>query len=372
MPGRIDTLILKVAERCNLNCSYCYIYQHADRGFLYRPKIMSDEVFDQVLVRVKEYCDRRGSYRMNLTMHGGEPTLNGAQRLGRLVERAHEVLQQHLGDISMQTNATLIDREWIQTIRHHNIRVGVSLDGPAKLHDRVRVDHTGRGSHAATLRGLRLLQKAGLSPGVLCVINPEVVGLEVYRYFRSLGVKKIDFLLPDVSHDNKDRLYGHCGVTPVADYLIPVFNQWFAEDDPEVRIRLFWSLISAMMGGLQKTDAFGNPLMSYLIIETDGSIQALDALRVCEDGIADSGLNVLQHGFDDLHVGLPLVHQVVHEGIPLSAVCEACSEREICGGGYLPHRYSRDKGFNNPSVWCKDILKLLAHIRSQVTDAVSV
>src|SRR5262249_39016036 len=107
----------------------------------------------------------------------------------------------------------------------------------------------------------------------------------------------------------------------------------------------------------------GNPLLSYLIVETDGSIEALDVLRVCGDGMTASGLNVLRDGFDDLSRGAPLVHQAVHEGFPLCSTCVACEFARVCGGGSLPHRYARVNAFDNPSAWCADILTLLRHMR---------
>ena len=366
MPGSIDHLIVKVAELCNLNCSYCYLYQHEDQSFRRRPKVMTDAVFDRMLGRVEEYRARRAPHQMSLVFHGGEPTLIGAARMARLAARAREVLGKVLADLSMQTNATLLDEQWVDVIRQHRIRICVSVDGPPEVHDAVRIDHAGRGSHAATLEGLALLDRAGIAPSILCVIKAGADGRSIYRYFRSLGIARMDFLLPDVSHDNKSRFYGDCGETPVADYLIPIFDDWFGEGDPEIRIRVFWSLLASLLGGSPQSDAFGNPLVSYLIVETDGAIQGLDALRVCADGIAESGLNVMEHGFDDLHLGLPLVHQLVHVGVPLSATCRSCPEVAICGGGYLPHRYSRKNGFDNPSVWCQDIQKLLEHVRSRL------
>ena len=209
------------------------------------------------------------------------------------------------------------------------------------------------------------MQDAGLEPGILCVINPAASGIMIYRYFRSLNIQGMNFLFPDFTHESKDRFCAY-GDTPVADYLIPIFDEWFGEDDPTVRIKLFWELIRRIMGREPEGDAFGNPLLSYLVIDTDGTIQALDALKVCEENIAESGLDVLKNGFDDLQYGLPLVHRMVHVGIPLSAECQQCTERSVCGGGYMPHRYSKGKGFDNPSMWCKDIFKLLAHIRSRV------
>ena len=202
------------------------------------------------------------------------------------------------------------------------------------------------------------------------LLAPGQSGLEVYRYFRSLGIRRMNFLPPDVTHDSRERFFGS-QATPVADYLIPIFDEWFAEDDPDIRVSLFWSLLTLLLGGNTDTDLVGNSLMSYLVVETDGTIQAVDTLRICKEGLAESGLNVLTDGLDDLHRGLPLVHQLVHEGLPLSAPCNECVHKRTCGGGYIPHRYSNARGFDNPSVWCADIIKLLDHIlaRTRITTA---
>jgi uncharacterized protein len=363
-PGLISSIILKLAAPCNLNCSYCYVYNHEDQTYRDRPRYISDEVFDATLLAIKRYCGQRSQHSIAVTFHGGEPTLIGSARFDELATRAALVLGPRLESLSIQTNGTLIDDAWVEALRRHKTNVGVSLDGPPQIHDAARVTHAGRGSYRAAVAGLRRLQAGGLDPGVLCVINPAVSGLEVYRHFRKLAIRNMSFLFPDVSHDSKGRFYGDLGPTPVADYLIPIFDDWMKEDDPEIFIRVLWGLLRQLLGGAGETDVFGNPRMAYLVVETDGSIEALDALRVCESGLGKSGLNVLTHGFDDLQLGLPLVHEVVHEGIPLAAQCRVCPEREVCGGGYLPHRYARANGFDNPSVWCADILRLLRHMRA--------
>lgn len=369
MAARIQSIILKLASLCNLNCSYCYVYNHEDRSFRDRPKFLLDSVLERSLSIVKSYCDHHEGHKMSLVFHGGEPTLVGPDRFNQIASRSRQVLGSALDCMMLQTNATLIDQRWIDVLAHHRVSVGVSLDGPPDIHDSVRVFHDGRGSASKTLDGLALLLSAGLDPGILCVVNPGRSGLEAYRFFRSLGIKRMNFLLPDTSHDNKGRIYGTCEPTPVADYLIPIFDEWFETDDADIKIRLFWGLIRTLMGGVGETDVFGNPLMSYVVVETDGSIEALDALRVCKAGLARSGLNVLQNDLNDLHLGLPIVHRLVHEGIPLPTTCQRCNDRAICGGGYLPHRYSRKNGFDNPSVWCADIMKLLDHMRGRLMEA---
>jgi uncharacterized protein len=359
----IDQIVLKIASRCNLNCSYCYIYNHEDHTFLDRPRLIPGEVYESILARMKEYCAAHPGQLMSIGFHGGEPLLVGVDRFSRLVDRARAVLGEKLAGIAVQTNCTLIDDRWASTLKRLRVGVSVSLDGPASVHDECRVDHAGEGSHADVVRGIKQLQQAGISPMVLCVVNPRRRGAEVYRHFRDLGIESMDFLLPDVSHDNKNRLYGKLGATPVGDYLVEVLDLWLEEDDPNVTIRLFQELFSRILGGYGQTDNLGNTGSSYLIVDTDGAIEANDALKVCGHGIASSGLNVRENGFDDPEQGLPVVHRAVSGGFPLPEACRACHERTLCGGGYLPHRYSRERGFDNPSVWCTDILQLVARAR---------
>jgi uncharacterized protein len=370
MPGAIHSVILKIAARCNLNCTYCYVYNHGDTSFLHRPKFIEDGVYERTLEIMAEYCVRHDPHRMSITFHGGEPTLIGAKRFDKLAKRAGDVLGSYLGGLSIQTNATLLTDAWIAVLKNNNIQVGISLDGPAAINDLCRLDRRGRGSYQSVVEGLDRLRSADIEPGLLCVINPRVSGLEIFKHFLDLGFKRMNFLLPDATHDSKHKLYGSEVATPVADYLIPIFDYWFELDDPSIRISLFRDLLRKLMGGNPETDAFGSANMGYIVVETDGSIEALDVLRVCEEGMGRSGLNVLDNNFDDLRFALPTVNQAIYDGFPLPGVCEGCSERDICGGGYLPHRYSRDRQFDNASVWCADILRLLSHIRDQLASRI--
>jgi uncharacterized protein len=128
----IKGLVVKIAQRCNLNCSYCYMYQHADQSWRQRPTFMSEETFGHLLTRIEEYCDRRPGREMNISFHGGEPMLIGPRQFDRLVSMAVEKLKDRVS-LGMQTNGTLVDDEWIEVLKRHNLRVGVSLDGPPKF-----------------------------------------------------------------------------------------------------------------------------------------------------------------------------------------------------------------------------------------------
>jgi uncharacterized protein len=359
----ISQIVLKLAGRCNLNCSYCYVYNAQDKGYLSRPKFISEEVYEAVLARINEYSACRPGHSMSIGFHGGEPTLIGLPRFRRLAERARKILGSNLRGLAIQTNGTLINNHWADAIAELGVVASISLDGPANIHDATRIDHIGRGSHSAAVKGIEALQRAGLSPNVLCVVNPRHSGAAVYRYLRSLNISSMSFLLPDVSHDTFDLMYGDLGRTAVANYLVEALDAWAEEDDPDVVVHIFEDLLRRLLGGQGNCDSFGNSGSSYVIVETDGAIEGNDVFRVCEHGLSKTGLNVLENGFDDLSTGSPLIYQAATGAIPLAQACKACPERDICGGGYLPHRYSRAAGFDNPSVWCADIKRLLARLR---------
>jgi uncharacterized protein len=362
----LQQVILKVASRCNLNCSYCYIYNGEDTGYLRQPKKISDEVFAALIERIGEYVEHSGR-PISLAFHGGEPTLIGVSRFRHLVQWAQRALGTKLARIAIQTNGVLIDADWSRAIKDLNVAPSISIDGPKAIHDANRVDLRGKGTHDSVTRGIRELQSVGLQPNVLCVICPGQNGLDVYHHLRSLNVTRMDFLLPDVSHDNFTKTYGGLGPTPVADYLLPILHAWMDEDNEDVRIRIFWELYKKLLGGRATTDAFSSIGTSYLIVETDGSIEAMDALRVCDDGISRTGLNVLTDGFKSVSKAAPVAFNVIHGKIPLSPICAACSKLDVCGGGYLPSRFSRENLFSNPSVWCRDISLLIDTMNGYLT-----
>jgi uncharacterized protein len=109
----------------------------------------------------------------------------------------------------------------------------------------------------------------------------------------------------------------------------------------------------------------GGPQLHFLTVETDGSMQGLDLLRACEDGMTDMSLNVHEADFTQIAQASPF-HAQVMSGLPLPTGCHGCVEQDTCAGGHLANRYSRARGFDNPSVWCADLLKLFAHIRQRL------
>ncbi len=362
----LHTFILKVASRCNLACPYCYVYFKGDATWKRRPPLMPDSVFEQTLKRIREYRAASGQSSVAINFHGGEPCLLGARRFDAWCSRARQSFGGETSvRFSIQTNGTLLDAEWAEAFRRHGVRVGVSVDGPREIHDLRRPDHRGAGSYEAVERGLAVLREAGVPFAILTVLPLGADPSSVHRHLMSLGANSITYLLPDFTHDTIAPIRARYGETPCADFLIPVFDEW-TQGSLDVPVADLWNMSRVILGGPSQIEAIGNQPTGYAVVETDGDIESVDVLRICAEGMARTGLNVRDDPFQELTRAGLLHRQAIFGGTPLPRGCRDCPESRTCAGGYLPHRWSRQNGFDNPSVWCADLLKLFAHVRERL------
>jgi uncharacterized protein len=342
------------------------------RDFAYKakPKIMPLEVVEAFAPKAVDLAQRQGVKKLFVSLHGGEPLLAGRDWF----QSALKVLRQAGGEsvkfsFITQSNGVLIDEQWLELFQSERITVGISLDGPQHIHDKSRFNFAGRGSYGDVVRGIKLAQRyPKVFGGILCVIDPMTDGLEVYRHFRELGAEFIDFLLPlDHNWNAPPPGLSIPGATPYADYLIPIFDEWWREGNEKVNIRYFTQLIKSIFGMSGCLDALGGNPVSITSIDSDGGIEPLDSLKACGDGFTAMGLNILDDPLDAVYEQ-PLFRSAIAGQGGLCDECRACALRDICGGGYLPHRYSNVSGFANPTVYCRDIWKLTTHIIDAVSD----
>lgn len=364
-------LVLKVASRCNLNCTYCYMYNLGDDTYKSQPKFMSDAVVDALLERVNNHCRAHGIDAFTFVFHGGEPLLAKPAFFEAFVHKARRVLAPLAPVFKLQTNGTLLTEEWCRLFGRLHIGIGISLDGTPEENDVYRVDHAGRGSYPEIVRGLRIGQASaalGNPPGIVSFINIDADPLKVYQHFKSLDISYIDYILPDATHDNPPHGLGPPAAgTPYADWLITVFDDWFYDNGRKPKVRMFETIIMLILGrGTESgSDAMGAGRHQVLVIETDGGIEPIDSLKVCGNGFTKVGANVLTHELDNaIATELSTLSNLSHQR--LCKQCCVCPISEVCGGGYLSHRYSVANGFNNPSVYCKDLVKLITHIQARV------
>lgn len=343
-----------------------------DSTYKNQPKLMPDEVVDATLEKTLLHCRKHGITNFSFIFHGGEPLLAGYDFFDKFVSKArHRLLPGITPFFVIQTNATLLTNQWCELFGKLDINVGISLDGTPEDNDRYRIDHAGKGSYARIVQGLKTAQESPFlknKPGLLSVLNVNSDPISTYRHFKSLKVKVAEFLLPDSTYDQPPPRAFNNKETPYADWLIKLFDCWINESNRErIHIGMFEQIITAILGGDDSNESMGNGNNELLVIETNGGIEAVDVLRICGDGFTRRNASVLTHEFDEaLDNDLARLYHVSHK--KLCKQCRACPVRDICGGGYLPHRYSSKSGFNNPSVYCHDLLKLITHIQNKVLE----
>ena len=343
------------------------MYNKGDSTWKHRPPLMSDEIFETTLERARRHCCFTGQKHVNIAFHGGEPCLIGVRQFDAWCGRARQMLQDVATvDLIIQTNGTLVDEAWAEVFSKHNVRVGTSMDGPKELNDVFRVDHKGRGSFDQVERGLKILKDAHVPYGILCVIPLGADPLACHRHFLALGCTSITYILPHFTHDTITPIRQRYGATPCADFLIPIFDDWWFNGTLDVTIGDLRNVARIIMGGDSKIETFGNAPPLYVFVETDGEMEGLDTLSVCKEGITRINLNVQDADFREILQVDTMHRTAIFRGMPLSQACQACPERDTCAGGYLPHRYSSARGFDNPSVWCADLLKLFTHLRDRL------
>ena len=373
----INYLILKVASRCNINCTYCYMYNKGDGTFKSQPKFMSTDVVNNVLTKTLSHCTENNLRWFHFAFHGGEPLLASKDFYSEFITKCNSLfLPCGVQPIySLQTNGILISDEWCDLFRALKIHVSISMDGDKKTHDQYRLDFSGKGTYDRVLAGVRTLQRQfsdqkSYHINLLSVINIDSDPIDQYEHFQKLGgISYIDFLFPDSNYEYPN-LNGK-SETPIADYLIPIFNRWFREKESTIRIRLFQAFVASIIGSDNvSTDSYGSLENNILVIETDGSIESVDVLKICGHGFTKNNYNITRNNLEDA-LNEPLIDLYYYSHINLCDQCQKCPLSTICGGGYLPHRYSKSNGFDNPSVYCKDLAKLICHIQNEVLNEFS-
>ncbi|MEU4156496.1 FxsB family cyclophane-forming radical SAM/SPASM peptide maturase [Actinoplanes sp. NPDC026670] len=360
-PHPVRDVVLKVHQRCNLACDYCYVYELADRSWRDRPAVMPDDVWQATLAALGRHARRHGLDRLRVILHGGEPLLLGPRRLGEMAAQLRAALPDGCrADIGVQSNGTQLSDTMVATLARHGIRAGISLDGVPADHDRHRVTHNGRGTSAAVAAGLRRLQAAPSAyAGVLCTVSPDTDPVATYAYLREFEPPLIDFLLPHANWTTPPAQRGH------GDWLVAAFDAWYGDTAPP-RVRLFDDLLDMLFGGAGHSEQAGLSPIALAVIETDGAIELVDSLKSAYDGAARTGLDIRTDELDDLLTDPGYAARQLGTDA-LAPACRACPVQQICGGGHYVHRYRAGAGFRNPSVYCADMLQLIGHIHTRVT-----
>ncbi len=273
----LTVLIKPAGPDCNLACTYCF---YRDKSALYpdAPRHrMSDDTLRELVRKYMNHSDRAVPF----AWQGGEPTLMGLDFFKRAVH--YQQLYGRPGQMvsnSLQTNAILLDDPaWARFLREYKFLVGVSIDGPADVHDAYRVTLGGEPSHARVLAALDTLLEHEVEVNILAMVTPANVerAAETYEYLLSLGVDFLQFI-PLAEPDPAGEGLMDFSITPEAygRFLCETFDLWAADEPRAAYVRMYDDMLAVVMGHPHPTCMFGPECGLYVVVEHNGDLYACD------------------------------------------------------------------------------------------------
>lgn len=298
------TIIKPSGSQCNLDCAYCF-YLHKEE-LLQQPAIprMSESMLE---MHIRQYIAAQTGAEVVFTWQGGEPTLAGLDFFRRVValQAKYKKPDQRIEN-DLQTNGILLDDDWCVFLKEHGFLVGLSIDGPAELHDIYRYSKGNKPTHARVMAAAQLLHKHRIPFNALCVVNRANARrpIDVYRFLRDeVRPARIQFL-PGVEPQGFDRTapgYWAADALPItgsararpgnpdsvvtewsvdADdwgyFLTRVWDEWFRKDFGRVYVDQFENVISMLFGMGSQSCVTAEICGSSLAIEHDGSLYSCD------------------------------------------------------------------------------------------------
>jgi uncharacterized protein len=364
-PQTFTFVLIKLASRCNIKCTYCYWFRDAE--VYNKPAVLTRESEDAFCARLEEHIREFKLERFLLVFHGGEPLLFPKRRFDAFLRKLRDV-EQRTGcaiERGVTTNAILVDEEWVELFKTHNVSVTVSVDGPPEINDKVRVDFKGRGTLAQTLSGIDCLRKGGIEPALISVCNPATDPERVLAYLvDELAVPQFDILPPDATHTDNPP--------PIADYFIRLFDVWYDKYAGRgVRIATLDAMIRGLVGQLSLSDTIGLGPVETVTLMADGSLEPLDVLRIAGDGSTASKINVRSNAIKEVRDD-PVWREAYEASTHLCDTCLKCEYLDACGGGHLAQRWSAERRFDNPSVYCDSWKRIFGHIWQRIAPTLAL
>lgn len=365
-------MLKPVGSACNLACQYCY---YLEKELLYpnnKRSWMSEETLETF---IQQYFLAQTQPYVSFTWHGGEPLLRPISFYKKALK-----LQQKYGkgfyiENSLQTNGTLLTDEWCRFFKENNFLIGLSIDGPATVHDAYRQTLSGKGSFQKVLNGIRLLNKHGVEWNAMAVVNAQNVknAATFYNFFKSINCHFIQFtpiverLVPHAdgrclaSVNEQTQTMSPLSVTPEewGAFLCDLFDLWIKEDVGTYYIQMFDATLANWVGQTPGLCTLSKSCGHASAMEHNGDVFACDHFVFPEykrGNIHTQTITEMMYSPEQLQFGK-------NKWQSLPRQCKECSFLFACYGECPKNRFAIDaygnKGLN---YLCKGYKRFFAHV----------
>lgn len=359
MDQNTDFLVMAkpAGPRCNLRCDYCY-YVGKESLLSKSPGRMNAEMLERYIA---QRIAAAAGGDVHFEWHGGEPTLLGLEYFKQIVKLQRKYRPEGRGLTNgIQTNGVLINAAWATFLAREQWSVGLSLDGPAEIHDTYRKTTNGKPTHSRILRSFEMLIQRGVFVNVLCVLNaanaarPE----ETYAFFRGLGVRYLQFL-PLVTPASEHQAHPAAArPEAIGEFLCRVFDLWITSDVGRVVIQTFDEALRPIYGLPHALCIHAETCGRVAVLERDGNFYACDHFVDPEHLIGNLRERDMTSLINDPR--MIAFGRLKKETLP--RVCRACAVLASCNGGCPKDRIIPDPEGGFPSNYlCPAYQRFFAH-----------
>lgn len=371
-PAAFCTMVKPVGSACNFDCSYCYYSDKTEIYGRHEPQ-MNDELLE---LYIKQYIEAVEVPAVSFCWHGGEPLLAGIDFYRKAMRWQEKYKGEKSIENTLQTNGALIDQTWCDFFREHNFLIGISLDGPADVHDAFRRDRGGRPTFERVMKAIELMARNDVEYNILSTVNVrcEGRGKEIYRFMRSLS-HYMQFL-PVVEHTYKPEgatrpyivspEHPHSKPAPwsvsaegYGEFMCDIFDEWVVSDVGRYFVQLFDVSLGQWCGVPPSLCAFGETCGTGLAVEHNGDVYMCDHYvypEYCLGNIREKSLSEMQQSQELFDFGTDK-----RDTLPLE--CKRCGYLFACRGECPKHRFETTKrGEAGLNSLCAGYKKFFVHV----------
>ena len=351
-------LIKPASANCNMNCGYCF-YQCVSRNREeYSKGFMREETLEQLIIQAMDYADDYLAF----AFQGGEPTLMGLPFYQRVVALQKKYNNKNcIIENTIQTNGLLINEEWAAFLSAHHFLVGLSLDGPKKMHDLYRKDSCGNGTFERVMHTIAIMKRYHVDYNILSVITNETAknASYLYKFYKRNHFSYVQ-LIPCMGERGNNTL----AVDPYqyGTFLCRLFDLWYEDfcKGEQMDIRMFSNLAQMAAGYPPEECGMKGCCTCYFVVEGDGSVYPCDFF--CLD---EWKLGTVWNSFQSMRDSKK-AKEFVNTSYSVAAKCLACEYFPLCRGGCRIWRMSSEMGEEGLNYLCPAYKMFFAHTAKRI------
>jgi uncharacterized protein len=352
VPPAFHIIAKPIGPLCNLDCTYCFYLEKEDLYPGQKDFRMSDDILESF---IRQKIENHRVPQVSFAWQGGEPTLLGVDFFRRVVALQNKYANGKKIDNALQTNGILLNDEWCDFFSENNFLVGLSIDGPEEIHNKYRINKSGKPTFNKVMNGIEVLKKNNVEFNTLTAVQRDNSNKpsEVYRFLKEIGSRFLQFIpivervqqslgvlenkLVSTIHPHQSQV-SNWSVDPLSlgNFLCVIFDEWVREDVGDYFIQLFDVTLSAWLGMESSLCLFRETCGQAMAIEHNGDLYSCDHYVFPEYKLG----NIMDDPLSSL-IGSDFQSKFGQDKLDnLPQYCRDCQVRFACHGECPKHRFT--------------------------------